>query len=381
MTDVSSDRSRRANVSSARIEELLNLAVAGLAPMFCPQSQLFCYRRKLSRAGLVNEGLSLRYTMMSLLGLARREMSGQLVPIDTRAVLRGLLKGRAWTRNLGDLGLLLWLCGATASEFVPNVCDGLVLRDFIMRFRGSCEGRTMELAWLLAGLAHVKLSARWDTPCLTNSAFDAYQLLGKNQGPYGIFGHSVADWSLRGMLRGRIGSFADQVYPIYALAKFGQAYGVRPPLEMARRCSEAICRMQGPSGQWWWHYDARTGRVFERYPVYSVHQHGMAPMALFTLGDATGIDYSDAIYSGLSWVTETNELGRNLSDGERQMIWRSLYRGSRLGISTTRALSLLGKEDRTIPGGSLLVRWECRPYELAWLLYAFSGRSAEAGRP
>jgi hypothetical protein len=99
----------------------------------------------------------------------------------------------------------------------------------------------------------------------------------------------------------------------------------------------------------------------------------MAPMALFALEDATGIDYSDAIYSGLSWVTDTNELGRDLSDGERQMIWRGVYRGSRLGISTTRALSLLGKEDRTMPVGDLLLRSECRPYELGWLLYAFAG--------
>jgi len=68
------------------------------------------------------------------------------------------------------------------------------------------------------------------------------------------------------MLRGHIGSFADQVYPIYALARFGQAYGVQPAVEMAGRCGEAICRMQGPSGQWWWHYDTRTGKVFETYP-------------------------------------------------------------------------------------------------------------------
>jgi hypothetical protein len=109
----------------------------------------------------------------------------------------------------------------------------------------------------------------------------------------------------------------------------------------------------------------------------------MAPMALFALEEATGTDYSGAIYEGLRWVTETNELGRDLSDVGQQMIWRGVYRASRLGISTTRVMSLLGTEDQTMPVGDLLVRYECRPYELGWLLYAFSGRTSglRAGPP
>ena len=46
----------------------------------------------------------------------------------------------------------------------------------------------------------------------------------------------------------------------------------------ARPHASASCRV--PHGQWWWHYDVRDGSVVERYPVYSVHQHAMAPMAL-----------------------------------------------------------------------------------------------------
>jgi len=311
---------------------------------------------------------------MSLLGLARREASGHPVPVDIRAALQTLLAAPDWARNLGDMGLMLWLCGEVAPEAVPGVCRGLNPRNGLRRFCEVRAGKTMELAWLLAGLAHVKLSSRGDTPDLTATAFEVYRLLGTNQGPHGIFGHSARGRSLAGMFRGHIGSFADQVYSIYALARYGQAYGVEPALDMARRCGEAICRMQGPAGQWWWHYDARTGRVFEEYPVYSVHQHGMAPMALFALGEATGIDFRQAIYQGLQWVSETNELHTEMSIAQRKLIWRGICLSSMWRISSARARSLLGREGRTPGMGDLMVQPECRPYELGWLLYAFAGR-------
>src|ERR1019366_1439593 len=118
-------------LSGAHLEELLSLAVSGLMPMFHPDSQLFCYRRKLSGAALVNEGLSPRYTMMSLLGLARREGSGHAVPFDLHTVLRALLANTDLKRNPGDLGLLLWLCGEVAPESIPDTCRGLDFRDVL----------------------------------------------------------------------------------------------------------------------------------------------------------------------------------------------------------------------------------------------------------
>ena len=66
-------------------------------------------------------------------------------------------------------------------------------------------------------------------------------------------------------------------------------------------------------GQWWWHYDSLTGNVFQRYPVYAVHQHGMAPMALFALADAARLDFSQSICNGLAWIYGgNNELAVDL---------------------------------------------------------------------
>ena len=102
------------------------------------------------------------------------------------------------------------------------------------------------------------------------------------QGPTGVFPHALPASSL-GRLRAHVGCFADQVYPIQALARLAAADGDAVAMGAANRCAAAICAVQGSAGQWWWHYDARDGSVVERFPVYSVHQHAMAPMALFDL--------------------------------------------------------------------------------------------------
>lgn len=360
-------------MAHSNTEELLNLALSGLIPMFNPEGQLFCSRRWLSRTGLVNEGLSRRYTMISLLGVMQSEVNGRPPLLDHRAILRGLVKDTRWLDNMGDLGLLLWSCAMAQPEVVSDFCTSLNLQDVFRQYADARQGSTMELAWLLAGLAHRKLCVGANAPDHADTAFEAYKLIMQNQGPHGIFGHSATYRSLSGLFRGHIGSFADQVYPIYALAKFAHAYGMQPALQAAQRCAEAICRMQGPSGQWWWHYDARKGRVFERYPVYAVHQDGMAPMALFALGDAIRSDFSGPIYRGLAWISGNNELGHDLCDRSSGAIWRSIYRPASWKKRRDTVREFLRPGQFAEPT-DLKILFECRPYHLGWLLYAFAGR-------
>ena len=114
-----------------------------------------------------------------------------------------------------------------------------------------------------------------------------------------------------------------------------------------------------------------TGRVVERYPVYSVHQHAMAPMALFAAQDACDADFREQIYKGLGWIGGANELQQDLKNESASVIWRCIYppkSRSYLG----RISVLMGKE-RT---AELSILHECRPYELGWLVYAFAGRES-----
>jgi len=362
--------------SGVDIDELVELAAAGLVPMFNAHEGLFCCRVKRTSRGLEQEGVSRRYTMISLLGLHRLEAAGFSCPLAVRPVLNGLLRDLGPVSSLGDLGLLLWLCASAAPDRLPEVVSKVDVKRDLRRFEEVRSQRTMELAWFLTGLANASLALPRSAPDLENLALAIYRLLRKNQGPYGAFGHLAPDKSLAGRFRGRIGSFADQVYPIYALTRFATAYGIEPPLAMALRCAKAVCKLQGPQGQWWWQYDSRSGTIFQRYPVFSVHQDGMGPMALLELGEAVGTDFSGPVYKGLQWVGGDNELACEMRDMRLRVIWRSVENGSRHWNRLRSVGRLLGATRSVDSADGLRINFECRPYHLGWLLYAFAGRSA-----
>ena len=129
--------------------------------------------------------------------------------------------------------------------------------------------------------------------------------------------------------RGHVGSFANQVYPLQALARLHASSDDQSALAAASAVAEAICTAQGESGQWWWHYDSRLGTVVEGYPVYSVHQHSMAPMALMDLVDAGGESHLDSIRRGLGWLARPPETGEALVLDDPPITWRKVARGDR----------------------------------------------------
>jgi hypothetical protein len=358
------------------VEHLVVLATRGLSQMFDPERKLFCHALKQNSRGLVREGISHRYTVITLLGLHRLRQCGGLPPIDTNAVLKFLLADLNWVDNIGDLGLLLWLCALAAPERLPMLGTRMILSQALDRYSDACQGRTMELAWFLAGLSHCSLVSRPKLPALIEVTVRAYRRLIRNQGKGGMFAHSSRDAGLNGWIRGEIGSFADQIYPIYALATFSQAYHRVEATQHARDCADVLCESQGELGQWWWHYDSSDSHVVEGYPVFSVHQHGMAPLTLFALQDATKGDYRPFIEKGIHWVGGANELGLNLEDIPNSLIWRCLYRP---GVSRywDFGLNRQLRRDEDPSRKKLRILYECRPYELGWLLYAFAGRFAK----
>jgi hypothetical protein len=181
-----------------------------------------------------------------------------------------------------------------------------------------------------------------------------------------------------------VSCFADQVYPIQALARLHATEADPTALAAADACAARICDLQGGGGQWWWHYDSRTGGLVEGYPVYSVHQHGMAPMALFDLAEAGGRDHGEELLRGLRWMTDVPELGGaasevSLIDDDAALTWRKVYRGDpRKIVRGARGLATrvrpgrrLAFVDTVLPARA--VDHECRPYELGWLLFAWLG--------
>jgi hypothetical protein len=354
------------------IHRLNLMAVNGLVPMFDAERQLFCFKLKQTENGLVREGLSPRYTVITLMGLHRLEESGASSPIEIKRVFDALLANTDWVDNIGDLGLLLWLCALVAPDRLAELERRLEVASALSRFRDARQGRTMELAWFLSGLSHGNLARPNSLPESRDLAVETYSRLVRNQGEQGVFGHSARNKSIAGMVRGGIGSFADQVYPIYAFTKFSQACHYAEAIERARACALNICEAQGSLGQWWWHYDSSTGRVVDGFPVFSVHQHGMGPMTLFTLGEAIKSDFSPWIYKGLQWLRD-NELGIDMENAAGNLVWRCISRTTGKKYWNTAAALLTQREDRNSSHG-LHVLYECRPYELGWLLYAFADK-------
>jgi hypothetical protein len=359
-------------VTSESIREMTSLAVRGLVSMFDPDKQLFCYRLRRTTKGLVREGVSRRYTTMALLGLDALQKTGVQCPFDTDAVFRSCADDPRWIHGVGDLGLLIWLTAEYAPEQLDDLFQRVNLEKSLERFADARKCRTMELAWFLAGLCHATMASPKRPWPLGDLAVDTYHRLQDNRGESGLFGHLATKKSLSGFVRGRIGNFADQIYPIYALSKFATAFNLEEPLDLALECALIICRLQGSQGQWWRFYDVDTGRVVGRYPVYSVDQYGLAPLALFELERATGRRFQNAIYRGLDWVYGSNELGEDLRIPSRQVIWTCILPRNRRTKYWEMADSFIRPAREHHAAESLRVLHEIRPYELGLLLCSFA---------
>jgi hypothetical protein len=358
-------------IGNAEICELNRMSLQGLAPMFVAEKQLFCYRLVRTNQGMVSEDLSPRYTIMTLLGLRELERTGARTGFDSNAIYASLAQNTGWIQGAGDLGLMIWLTATFAPDQLGDFFERWSLRTALDRFTDAREARTMELAWFLAGLSHAALASPERVSELKPLADRTHEGLIKNQGQSGFFGHLSTTKSVAGFFRGRIGSFADQIYPIYGLSKYSVAFHLESAAKPALRCAKAICDVQGEFGQWWWLYDSLSGRVSSKYPVYAVHQQGMAPMGLFAVEEATGQSFEEPIYKGLRWIYGANEIQQDMRDLSQGLIWRCIRPQQEHGKYVNIVRSLLGMQNGSVSTSDLKILYEDRPYELGWLLYAF----------
>ncbi|HJQ02113.1 MAG TPA: hypothetical protein VJ851_10965 [Jatrophihabitans sp.] len=370
----------------AEIDQLCGLALKALPAMYRTDSRQFVQtvrKDPSADAGLRQEGSSLRYSAIVALGLA------WTAPRTQHSVLSG------WTAaelarhttelsvqsgtDLGAVALAGWARAEVADEISEPVYHRLVTE-----VRAGTAQPMVDFAWTLTAL--LAALAVQDRAELRQAAAIAAERLLAAQGGNGIWGHHLP-MSALARYRAHVGCFADQVYPIQALARYARATGDGRALAAANRCARRIVELQGPAGQWWWHYDARTGDVVEGYPVYSVHQHAMAPMALFDLLEAGGADHRTAILDGLGWLRRHPEPGGALIDQQTGAIWRKIGRREpRKATRSLRAVSTsispnwrLRALDTLFKPGEL--DYECRPYELGWLLYAWLSGGISGARP
>ncbi len=333
-------------------------------------------------------GTSLRYAAIAALGVS-------WLPAESQPALLGghrlddfvalLIERQAASSNLGDIALVAWSAAQIGHPLLHDALRRLREAD-----RGTAPEYVVECAWVVSALA----AARAQADVEEHLAQARQRLLGSVVPGSPLFPHATGPGLVKSY-RDHVACFADQVYPVQALARLHHSGDDPAALAAARTTAEQICRLQGPDGQWWWHYDARTGDVIEGYPVYTVHQHAMGPMALLDLAEAGGGDYDEPIRKGLRWLLGPAELG---DDGEPMLLddegltVRKVFRGDPrkvvrgLHTVTTRARPGLRLPviDRVYRPTSL--DRECRPYEFGWLYFAWLAtldapdRSGAAGR-
>jgi hypothetical protein len=373
----------------ALLERLSDLSLRGLAQMYDPTTRSFPHTLRGGRIGgtPVAEGMNVRYTAIAALGLsrsARPDVRRVLDGGDVADLLPSVLGLSLAGRDPGAVALALWATiEVTGGDLTvdPERTERAVDR-LLTTVRTDTDLPTVDHAWTLAALvaaAHPVTDGAGAPDVLLDAAEHAAGRLMAAQGPGGLFPHHVpADRLSR--VRAHVACFADQAYAVQALCRYAAATGESRALEAAARCAQTLCDLQGDQGQWWWHYDWRHGTVVERYPVYSVHQHAMAPMALMELREAGGPDHRDAIARGLSWLRNPPEIPTELIDDALGIIWRKVgRRDPRKVVRGLRAAASARRPERRLPWLDGLypadaVDRECRPYELGWLLYTWNSR-------
>lgn len=325
---------------------------------------------------------SIRYALISQIGISRWLCSWPDEIASLPNLWQRILAHVSDINHIGDFALLLW----AAVESSRDECDKFA--KMLVRYwpdqQEMCNA--VELGWVVQSL--VRLCE------ITDLKADTSEVLGTAREKLLALYNPVSQLFARHNRLGltelwsrRVTCFADQVYPILALANYGRHFQDLRSSNVAVAVANTICRLQGALGQWWWHYDVQTGKVAEGYPVFSVHQHGMAPMALLAVNEVAGADHIKHIEAGLSWLTGPNELNLTMIQPQQAVVWRDIHRreigkmfrvvrGSLSIAGMDWAHRLTGRR-----GFGYVVNTECRPYELGWLLYAWAGeRTKTAGK-
>lgn len=319
------------------------------------------------------KSLLLVHSLISLIGISNHK---KFVDIDYEKSVDMLYKMIILQdTHIREVSLLLWLLAKendSRAEKIYKLVDKFPEKIFYY-------ADTMELAWLLTAL--IFEFRRNNSNCVKLKLNYVLQLLvNRFNERTGLFFHrdrKKAYWDFRY----NISNFADEIYSIYALSEYSQITAEERYLEIADICVSKITSLQGQNGQWWWHYNALTGEVVQKYPVFSVHQDSMAPFALMSLSKMTRKNYNSYISLGLHWLVGHNELGINMINKTRNFIRRGIKRAmpfSKLQNVVTVAYSynLIKKmpEKYDNPRYLRLMDWEYS-YHLGWVLYAYNEKN------
>ena len=350
-------------------KQLENFCCANLTQALNPETHLYDRQLRNNRWEATQGTENLTSTCICLIGIDRAGINLEAIGLKPAQTLNAVFKLANYRPYLGGIGLIIW---------ANAVYDGILLKELQPQINISFNHfadymtslTSMETAWLVTGLLHeYNRTQDVKTEQYMNMALEALMSRYHHNTHLMIHADPRSPWRQR--LRRWVANFADQIYAVQAFALVAIKTGDDRVKLMANNLANQLVKFQGEWGQWWWHYNPRHGKVIQSYPVYSVHQHSMAPMAFAALNRATGQDLSAAIERGRAWLSH-NELNINLIDDQAQTIWRDIdYRLSRFKEVSRKVHSLLGHpSNETTAMAKLALNYETRPYEWGWCLYS-----------
>jgi hypothetical protein len=356
------------------IDELVRISIRGLNDLFIQEKEEFAEKKILQNNALIYEGTNTRYTLICLIGLHKAVNHDIEISItkkiDLNTILNKQIEKLHHYVSVGDIGLLIWATALISPEEIASLIPKINFNNILTSYSDAKLKTTMELSWLLTGILIASAFNEAFNKSVGSLPLELFKIIRNNYGGKGIFKHQSNE-SFIGKLRGNISTFADQVYPIYAFVLFSHKFENEEALLIAEQTALKLCELQGKNGEWMWHYNSDNGKVLSDYPVYSVHQDAMAPIALYAIQKATNKSYEKYIFKGLDWLSE-NILNFDMVSKEHNTIWRGIipdnnYRKIRTffsirGFSTNNEFK------------NLKIWKECWSYHLGWLLYAYAGR-------
>ena len=174
-------------------------------------------------------------------------------------------------------------------------------------------------------------------------------------------------------------SFGSLTYFLRAADEYARTFHDRAASELFERGVTHVLALQDERGEWPWMIDARSGQVVDRYPIFTVHQDGMAMLFLRPAADQGLPGAEDAILRSVAWGFGANELGADVYPEEPIEFFRSIERAES-APRLRRYLRYVAAPARSRTRGPaelsrLWLNRETRSYHVGWLLYSWAGRS------
>jgi len=353
------------------IDNLIQISVKGLHDMFLPGQLEFALKKKLIDSKIILDGSSSRYTLINLLGLSKAESHNIPINIDLKKILFHQINIAEKYKGIGELGLLLWAAAFISPQDITKILTKVNFNNIFINYKDAKFKLTMELSWFLTGLLMASTFNNIFKKSIGNLPQKVYNELRNNYGGAGIFKHQGNN-TMIGKFRGKIASFADQVYPIYAFSLYSQHMRNEEALLIAKECALKICEHQGENGEWAWHYNSINGSIVSKYPEFSVNQIALAPIALYSIQKASGTSFEHYINKGIDWLFKNNNIEK-LIDNKKNIIWD----GISPKMTNRKVSSIVGfiAEKSYSSNNKREIIKECSSYNYGWILHFLSGRN------